>query len=115
MLEPRFSWKSVNQRSDDNKISCAKKLDVSMILPCERVFLNKIRRTKFVAKFGYRRLKLRLLKIHQSILGRNWSTETINCFGLKLIYHQAHLILHTNVKSMMVSTVCECWCFSFLT
>ena len=71
MLELRFSWKSTSQRSDDNKISCAKKLDVSMIPRCERVFLNKIRQTKFFAKFGYHRLKFHLLTIHESILGRN--------------------------------------------
>ena len=35
--------------TDRNKISCAKIL-ASMMLPCERVFLNKIRRIKFDAK-----------------------------------------------------------------
>ena len=37
-------------KTDGDKISCTKKLDASMMLPCERVLLNKIRRTKFVAK-----------------------------------------------------------------
>ena len=37
-------------KTNGDKMSCAKKLDVSMMPPCERVLLNKIRRTKFVAK-----------------------------------------------------------------
>ena len=37
-------------KTNREKISCAKKLDASMTPPCEHVLLNKIRRTKFVAK-----------------------------------------------------------------
>ena len=37
-------------KTDGDKISCAKKRDASMMPPCERVLLNKIRRTEFVAK-----------------------------------------------------------------
>ena len=65
-------------KTDGDKISCTKKLDASMMLPCERVLLNKIRRTKFVAKI------------------------------LKVIYHQAHLILYTNVKNMVSTVYCFC-------
>ena len=50
MLEMWFLWKITSKISDGNKISCAKKLDASMMLPCERVFLNKIRLTKFAGK-----------------------------------------------------------------
>ena len=37
-------------KTDEDKISSAKKLDASIMPPCERVLLNKIRQTKFVAK-----------------------------------------------------------------
>ena len=36
--------------TDRGNVSCAKKLNTSMMPPCERVLLNKIRRTKVVAK-----------------------------------------------------------------
>ena len=39
-----------NSKTDGDKISCAKKLDTGTMLSCECVLLNKIRRTKFVAK-----------------------------------------------------------------
>ena len=58
-------------KTDGGKISCAKKLDSGIMLSCECVLLNKIS----------------LLTIHHSILGGNWSTETINYFGFKVIYH----------------------------
>ena len=67
----------------------------------QRVLLNEI---SLLQTFGCHRSKLRLLTIHHAIWGGNWSTETISYFGLKVIYHQAHLILHANVKNMMVST-----------
>ena len=41
----RFLWKSTSQISGGDKISCAKKLDASMMLPCECNFLNKIRQS----------------------------------------------------------------------
>ena len=37
-------------KTDGDKIYCAKKPDASMMSPCERVLLNKIRRSKFLAK-----------------------------------------------------------------
>ena len=36
-------------KTDGDKISCAKNFDTSMMPPCERVLLDKMRRTKFVA------------------------------------------------------------------
>ena len=45
-------------KTDRDKISCAKKLDASMMPPCELVLLNKIRRTKFVAKLWMSSIKL---------------------------------------------------------
>ena len=41
------TYKPITDRSN---VSCAKKLNTSMMPPCERVLLNKIRRTKVVAK-----------------------------------------------------------------
>ena len=37
-------------KTDGDQTSCAKKLDASMMRPCEPVFPNKIKRTKFVPK-----------------------------------------------------------------
>ena len=42
MLELTFFWESTSKESDGDKISCAKKLNASMMLPCEHAFLNKI-------------------------------------------------------------------------
>ena len=44
-------------KTDGVKISCSKKLDASMMPPCEHVLLNKIRRTKFVAKIWMSSIK----------------------------------------------------------
>ena len=41
MLELKLLWESTSQKSSDDKISCAKKLDASMMLPSEHAFLNK--------------------------------------------------------------------------
>ena len=84
-----------------------------MMLPCEHIFLNKIRRTKFVAKIWMPLIEA--LPPNNSPLTFGWQLvnknyQLLDC--LKVIYHQTHLILHTNVKNMMVSTVCYCCCFS---
>ena len=50
MLELKLLWESTSQKSSGDKISCAKKLDASMMLPSEHAFLNKAWRTKFVAQ-----------------------------------------------------------------
>ena len=42
MLELTFFWESTSKESDGDKISCAKKLNASMMLPCEHAFLNKV-------------------------------------------------------------------------
>ena len=42
MLELTFFWESTSKESDGDKTSCAKKLNASMMLPCEHAFLNKI-------------------------------------------------------------------------
>ena len=41
MLELKLLWESTSQKSSGDKISCAKKLDASMMLPSEHAFLNK--------------------------------------------------------------------------
>ena len=69
--------------------------------------MNKV----YCKNFGCHRSKHRLLTVHHWILSENWSTETINYFGLKVIYHQGQLILRRNGKNMVVSAVCYCCCF----
>ena len=109
ILEVRLLWKTTSQITDGEKFPVLKKL---MPAWCRPVFLYKIRQTNLLQKFGCHWLKLRLLNIHHLIFGRNWSTKIINYFGLKVIDHQAHLILHMNVKNMMMSTGCYCCCSS---
>ena len=94
------------------KIVCQKKPDASMMLPCEHIFLNKIRRTKFVAKIWMPLIEA--LSPNNSPLTSGWQLvnknyQLLDC--LKVIYHQTLLILHTNVKNMMVSTVFYFCCF----
>ena len=50
MLELRFLWEGISQKQMRTKVLVPKKLDDSMMLPCEHVLPNKIRRAKFVAK-----------------------------------------------------------------
>ena len=50
MLELRFLWKGISQKQMRTKVLVPKKLDDSMMLPCEHVLPNKIRRANFVAK-----------------------------------------------------------------
>ena len=113
MLELRFLWKSTSQNRwgqnflyqktwsqyDANMWTCFAKQNKTNL---------QSKNTSYFKNTWILQSKLRLLTIHHSILGENWSTETINYFGLKVFYQQAHLILHTNVKNMMVSTLCYC-------
>ena len=85
---------------DGDKISYAKKLNASVMPPCERFSLNKKRRIKLVAKIWMPSIDASPPNDSPLDFGWKWSTETISYFGLK-IYHQAHLILHTNVKKVI--------------
>ena len=91
---------------DGDKVSCAKKLDGSIMLSCEHVFQNKQSLLqKFVCHWSFTSWQFVWFWVE------NLSTKTISYFGLKVIYNQAHLTLHTNMKNMIVSTVCYCCCF----
>lgn len=77
-----------------------------MVSPCECVFLKEIRRTKFDAKIWMSLIEASPLNDspHQFWAG-NLSTETISYFGLKEIYHQAFLLLHTYVKNIITKNL----------
>ena len=98
----RFLWKVTSQISDGDKIYCAKKLNASIMLPCERVFLNKI---VCCRNLGCNRLKLHLLMIHHSILGENWSTKALLWFKGDLSPSSLDIVKN------IVSTVCYWCCF----
>ena len=59
-----------------------------MMPPCERVLLNKIRRTKFLANIWISSIEAS--SPNNSPLNFGWKlVNRINYFGLKVIYYQA--------------------------
>ena len=99
-------------KRDGDKISCAKKLEGSMMPPCQRVLLNKVKRTKFIANIWMSSTEAS--PPNTSPLAFGWKLVNGN---YKLVWFEgdpspSSLDIFTNVKIMMKVRFSSCFFFS---